>query len=185
VIFANQTSYPLVSLVIDGVEQLPGEGNAINAGSSQSFQVNAGNHTYTAYNGWWQFGSRHEMYRWNGSFSDQQGTITFTNPTIQQLLTGFGNSRYFTTGYMGNDMNWHNVGLCFYANGSFKYYDNGVLDDSGAYSEVSRGSQMVTVRLKAATETMDGLYYESFALFDLRNGPGGTALEYAPSGACP
>ena len=183
--FVNNSSQAIISLVIDGTEMFPAEPQGILPGDTYAVNVSDGSHSFTALNGWWESGTRRGMYTFSGSFTPQDGNVTFNDPTIQELLTNWGNYRYFQSSYMGNDGNFHFVGFCFYPDGTFREFDNGVEVDSGAYSEVSRGNNLVTTRLTGQSVSVDALYYETFALLDVPRG--NLVDEYAPddTATCP
>ena len=183
--FVNNSSQAIISLVIDGTEMFPAEPQGILPGDTYDVNVSDGSHTFTALNGWWESGSRRGMYTFSGSFTPQDGNVTFNDPTIQELLTNWGNYRYFQSSYMGNDGNFHFVGFCFYPDGTFREFDNGVEVDSGTYSELSRSNNLITTRLTGQSVSVDALYYETFALLDVPRG--NLVDEYAPddTATCP
>jgi hypothetical protein len=191
VAFVNNSFYPIVFLEIDGVQQLPSSPLGILSGSSYQVNVDVGSHTFVAYNGWWEGdGSRSMMYGWSGSFSDQDGEVVFTDPSIHQLLTDFGDSGYWTAEYWtGDPVEFHGAGFCFYSNGSFVFYIDGAQADQGTYGDVSRSTGVVTfyVANSDGSEQFDGFYYELDGLFYMENGPADwRILEYAYQGAaCP
>ncbi|NKQ37331.1 MAG: hypothetical protein HF973_17160 [Chloroflexi bacterium] len=185
--FVNNSSHPIVSLVVDGAEMFPAEPQGILPDDAYDLNVSDGSHSFTALNGWWEFGSRRAMYTFSGSFTPQDGNVTFSDPTLQELLTNWGNYRYFQSSYMGNDGNFHFVGFCFYPDGTFREFDNGVEVDSGAYAEINRdsGAFTIEVRLTGQAVSVDGLYYETFALLDVPRS--NVVDEYAPddTAVCP
>jgi hypothetical protein len=185
--FVNNSSHPVISLVVDGTEMFPAEPQGILPGDSYDVNVSDGSHSFTAMTGWWEFGSRRGMYTFSGSFTPQDGSVQIADPTVQELLTNWGNYRYFQSSYMGNDGNFHFVGFCLYPNGTFREFDNGNQVDSGTYAESYRDSNTFTigVRLTGQSVSVDALYYETFALLDVPRG--NVVDEYAPddTAVCP
>jgi hypothetical protein len=181
----------MIFLEIDGIQQFPSSPLGILSGSSYRVNVSAGSHTFAAYNGWWEGdGSRFLMYSWNGSFSDQEGNVTFTDPSIHQLLTGFGSSGYYLTDYWtGDPVEYHEASFCFYSDGSFMFYIDGARADQGTYGGVTRSSGIVTfyVTNSDGSERFEGLYLETEGKFSMENGPADwRVLEYIHKGAaCP
>jgi hypothetical protein len=185
--FVNNSSHAIISLVIDGVEMFPAEPLGILPGDSYAVTVDDSSHAFTAMNGWWEFGSRQGMYTFSGNFTPQDGNVTFTDPTVQELLTNWGSYRYFQSSYMGNDGNFHFVGFCLYPDGTFREFDNDVQVDSGTYTESYRDNNTFTigVRMTGQSAAVDALYYETFALLDVPRGA--VVDEYAPddTAVCP
>ncbi len=169
--FVNNSSHPIVSLVVDGEELLRKEQSAIAVGGTKTVEVSAGSHNFTAANGWWAFGVRNEMYVFSGTFDAQDGVAqTFRDPSIADLLTDWQNSRYFGAFYMDRDLNAHAAGLCFYADGTFIEFDNGVQVDNGRFEQIDSSGQTVSTRLIGQSVSVEALYYNSFGTLDVPRG---------------
>ncbi len=100
--------YPIISLIIDGVEKFPAAPQGIATGtrkSPASYNVSLadGQHTYSAQNGFWDGSSRYTLYSYSGTFTVAGGTttasLTFDAPTITQLMTQFRNTSGTWTGW--------------------------------------------------------------------------------------
>jgi len=183
--FVNNTSYPIVSLRIDGgAEQFPVSPMGIAPGSFKEIELAPGSHTVSATNGFWDGSSRFSMYTWNGPFTQvagQVGSVTFSDPAIEDLLTRFSSSQLWNGDYWQN-LQPHTAGFRFYSNGSYNFYDDGRSIASGTYSLVSRNPSAFTVTFQVNGFT--GTLYETLGYFTMRNGPAGWELiQYLPVGA--
>jgi hypothetical protein len=193
--FINNTSYAIVALQVDGVEQFPTSPLGILPGDSYRMDLTAGQHTYFAQNGYWESdGTRAPFYQWQGTFEQQAnivGAVAFTDPTIEQLLTEFGTSKYWQGEYWaGTDL--HYAGFCYYSDSTFIFYIDGGQNDTGTYSLLSRQPGIFTVNFRvtntAGTEYFDGAFKEINGNFMMQNGPPGWELiDYYPSSSvnCP
>lgn len=170
--FANHTSHPIIYLTVDGVQYFVQSPQGILPGYYYEIELTPGDHTYEAMNGWWDGPySRFEMYGWTGSFTQQKGvvgTIDFYDPTIEQLLADFSTSAYWG-GYYWQDVVYHDIGFCFYDNGTWNLYIDGTYDSSGTYSLVSRDPGTMSVKFTVGDYI--GTLYELFGFFYMRNGP--------------
>jgi len=179
----NNSSYPIVSLMIDGVEQFPTAPQGIPPHGEMLKTLSVGSHTYSAANGFWYGGSRQTMYTFSGTFTQQSGVIgqvTFNNPTIAQLLTRFGSSGYWVGMYwLGTNLN--SAAFRFYSNGTYVFYNNGVAQGTGTYSLVSYpGSYMVTFSVNGGYQ---GILDEMHGYFHMDNGPSGwRTMQYTYDG---
>ena len=151
--FQNRTSHPIISLEIDGVEEFPVSPFGILPGGDYIVELAPGTHTVYAANGFWQDnGTRFEMYTWGGTFDQvagEEGVITFDDPTMQQLLTNFGESAYWG-GMYWTGLTPHSAGYCFYSDGTYRFYSDGGLHSSGTYWETYRGDLLDTFQTSAA-----------------------------------
>ena len=182
--FVNNTVYPIVSLIINGVEQFPTAPASIPPGAAVQINLPAAKgYTYRATNGSWSGGTRNEMYVFPGQFDQvagNVGTVTIHNPTIQQLLTRFSSSGSWVGDYWQNTtINYK--GFRFFSNGTYVLYNNGQQVGSGTYSEVSYpGNYMVKFYVDSGFE---GTYYENSGVFYMRNGSSDwPIIQYSPAG---
>ena len=171
--FVNATVYPILSLVVDGVEQFQAAPRGIPPGASLTLALAPGPHAYTAANGFWSGASRETLYTFAGNQTQttgQAGTVTFHNPSLPQLLTQFGASGSYTGEYWsGTQLNYKT--LRFFSNGSYNYYNNGTLVGTGTATLVSYpGSFLVTFNITGA-QSAQGVLDERYGTFFMRNGP--------------
>ena len=170
----NNSSYPIISLTIDGVQKFPQPPQGIPPNSTYEIPMAAGGHSYEAWNGFWDGVSRFTMYKFSGSWTQPAGTYTITlnNPTITQLLTKFGTSGYYLGEYWSGT-NFHYKGFRFYNTGTYNYYLDGALAGTGTYSLAPGGypgSYTVTFNVTGA-QAATGYYSETGGTFYMKNGP--------------
>ncbi|MFN7997039.1 MAG: hypothetical protein U0Q18_25725 [Bryobacteraceae bacterium] len=147
----------MVSLVLDGVEQIS-ESSSVLPGAFLDIPVSKGQHRYSAAAGYWDSGSPFKIYQWlDTPYTQPSGTfnITFSDATINQLLTNYGTSGYWTGADYANLIEYE---YRFTSNGSFTAYLNGNTDYSGTYALVSRNPSEFTVTFT------DGRYTGTFYL---------------------
>ena len=168
--FTNNAAYPIVSLIINGVEQFPQAPLSIPRGSTYSVNVPAGT-PYRAQTGFWQGSSRFTMYTYSGTTS---ATVTIANPTIQQLLTRFnttaGSGLWVGDYWSGTTLGYRS--FRFFSNGTFARYENasgtGTPSQTGNYTlSTYNGSYVVTFTAGGVT----GSLYELYGYFYMENGP--------------
>ena len=194
VTFKNNSSHPVVELLIDGQDVILSEAQTIMIGHSLDVQVSAGNHNYAAGVGFWSGGQKQAYYPLpTGSFNDQSGSVTLTDPTLPQMLTNYGQGGWYAGEYWDASNNIHCAAFDFYENGGFDFFIDLGLDDSGYYSLVSHNSGVYSVTFRvenaAGTEWFDGTYYYTgpFAgIIQMQNGPPSWPwIEYVYNGGCP
>jgi hypothetical protein len=152
--FTNKSAYPIVSLIIDGVERFPTAPQGIPAGTAASpavfnMSLANGQHTYSAQNGFWDGASRNTLYSYSGTFTVSGGQSSsppvFNAPTITQLMTQFRNTSGTWTGWYTGSNGFTPVYMKFYANGTctLTHNPNGtpLQIGSGSYSMQSNGYQ--------------------------------------------
>lgn len=131
-LFINNTSYSIVSLIIDGTQRLTQNASgAIPPGGSIKITLGVGSHPYSAITGYWSAGPyRNDLWYYPGgsgtlNVSVISGNLTqvpFVNPTITQLLSdpeGTGQSHRVWMAQTGTPY----VNMCFdfYNTGMFKF----------------------------------------------------------------
>jgi hypothetical protein len=191
--FVNNTSHPIIFLEVDGEQHFPISPYGILPGSYYEVTLSPGSHSFLARNGFWQSTyQRFEMYEWYGSFDVSSGsilTLTFQDPSIEQLMTNFSSSAYWEGFFWsGSPVMYHSSGFCFYSNGKFRYYKDNVQQYTGTYTLLSRGELFISFRTVGGTNIYDGSLYEQFGRFDMYNGPSDWQLiDYVrnDSAACP
>ena len=168
----NNTSYPIISLIIDGTEQFPQAPQGIPPGGTHEVPVGDGIHSYRTANGFWNGSIRFEMYVFQSSWVQSTGlyTLTINNPSITQLLTKFSSSGFYL-GEMWEDTSFHYQGFRFYSNGTYNFYRDNALIGTGTYSLSSYpGSYTVTFNV-AGNQNATGYYNELGGNFTMNNGP--------------
>ena len=172
--FANNASYIVVYLTIDGAQQFPYSPLGIAPGYYYEVPLSPGTHSYEAWTGFWDVdGTRFALYRYTATFtqlSGVTGSIPFNDPTITQLLTRFSSSGYWSGSfYTYNPVVYHTAGFRFFSNGSWDLYVDGVKQSSGTYSLVSRSPAAFSVTFTVGG--YQGTLWELFGYFSMYNGP--------------
>jgi len=181
--FLNNTSYPIISLKIDGVEKFPQAPQGILPAYYYEIELSPGSHSYRAVNGFWDGSFRFEMYTSTGNFTQRSGIteiITFNDPTINQLLTRFQSSQKWEGNFWQN-LAPHKAAFRFYSNGTWSFYVDGLHQSSGNYYLNSRDPSAFKVTFSIGS--YNGELYETFGYFTMRNGPADFPLiQYFPVG---
>jgi hypothetical protein len=170
----NNTHYPMIDIRLNN-QQLVGQGDGILPGGEYPFEfTSSGNVNYVLGVGFWDGSYRDLWFTLTGNTSVTVGTsttLTFNNPTIGQLLSGFSEYRDWTGEYWDANLNMHLATFRFFSNGAWQLYDDGVQINSGTISLVSWEDNAVFVNFKicAGCETIQLPY--PFGQFMYRNGP--------------
>ncbi|GAB4503637.1 MAG: hypothetical protein Fur0043_06290 [Anaerolineales bacterium] len=173
--FVNHTSHPIISLNIDNQGDLiQTEAQVIpQNGWLDVNGVTAGNHVYAAENGFVSGGAAQLLLPLPvGTFSGSAGSVTINDPAITQLLTAYGQYSAFTGEYWDANSTIHPAAFCFYDDGSYLFYNDNKLTDSGRYSLVSRQAGVYGVTFQAGG--IHGVYYYAGPMIGtmvMRNGP--------------
>jgi hypothetical protein len=176
--FSNNTSYPVISLIVDGWEQLPVRPLAILSGSYYELTgVPAGSHTWTAITGFWDdWGQRFAMYTYTGSYlQPASGSFTVNIPdmTIQDLLTvPPANLGYWEGYYFDASFNCYTVAFKFLPNGTYNFYNANVLKGSGSYALVQHQPAIFSTKFSVSGyQSAQGLLIETQGESFMSNGP--------------
>jgi len=194
--FSNDSSYPVVSLVVDGVEQFPSAPLGIAVNNYLELALAPGSHSYRAITGFWNGSARQTMYQTTGTVTQGAGTTTVSipNPAIGALLTHLagGSNVGMWTGSVWDGLVPHTQSFCFTGAGAWRYYVDGAYITQGQVQLVSYprpGTFQVTFQVSAAAGNQ-GTYDETTGgSFYMRNGPVGFEwVEYDYQGfraSCP
>jgi hypothetical protein len=171
----NNTHYYMVDIRLNNQQQV-GTGYVILAGDSYTFEYESGGRVdYNLGVGFWDGDYRDVWFTLTGSVVITQGTtttVTFNNPTIAQMLTGFSSSRDWTGDYWVN----LTVGYAtfrFFSNGSWNFYDNGTLQGSGSVSEVEWPDYSTYFKFRVCPGCDVITIWYPFGQFYYKNGPPG------------
>ncbi len=174
--FVNNTSYPIISLAVDGIQQFYYP-NGINVGGYYELELSPGSHSYRIANGFYDGVSKFEMYIWGPTTYTQPSgstyTVTLQDWTITQLLTRLYASEYWQGDYWDGLVP-HTAGFRFYSNGTFRFYVDGIQQGTGSYSLVYRTPASFSVTFTIGS--YQGVLYELGGYFTMRNGPPGWEL---------
>jgi hypothetical protein len=164
--FTNSTAYPLVSLTVNGVEQLPGPQTGVLAGSTIQVGVTAGSYTFIARNGFLDAnGNKVEMYRFpvtgNGSGTvasgqtSNQNVVNYSLPTILTRRTGAART-YFAEDNFGTQYT-----CTIFTSGAYHYSINGEQIDAGSVQlDAYNGDGVISFRLVSSTYNSAALFVE-------------------------
>ncbi|MCM8621406.1 MAG: fibronectin type III domain-containing protein [Candidatus Accumulibacter sp.] len=193
--FANESSYPVISLVVDGSEYFPQAPLGLLSGAYLELTPAAGVHTYVARTGFWlPDGSRQPLYQTSGSITQGTGLVTvhIVNPPIGSLLTLFSTGD--TVGYWSGGT-WegtfqHSQAFCFTANGAWRYYHDGIYMGQSGQAEIVNypGNFVVEFRTSPDLQHVGRLDENSHQSFDMPNGPPGwewVQYTYSALSSCP
>ncbi len=168
----NNSSYPIISLKIDNIEQFTETPLGIPPGGIHQVDVATGQHSFVMINGFWDGCSRFTMYTYQGSWNQSapSHTLTMNNPTISQLLTKFSAQKYYL-GETWVGTSFHYQGFRFFSNGTYNFYKDNHYVGQGSYSLVSYpGSYTVTFKV-TGNQNATGYYDELGGSFYMSNGP--------------
>ncbi|TAK62121.1 MAG: fibronectin type III domain-containing protein, partial [Bacteroidetes bacterium] len=167
--FINGSSHSIISLVIDGTQYFSSP-QEIPSSSYLPILVSAGRHTYSMKNGYWSGLLPVILYSDTGQFIQQQdvsGSVSFTDPTIFQILTKFRYSAKWQAKYnAGAD----SMAFRFLSDGTFYFYNTLGQRTSGLYNLKQRNS--TTIYFTA--DGFEGTYIEdpsANTYFTMPNGP--------------
>lgn len=170
----NATHYPMIDIRMNG-QQLVGQGNALLQGMEYTFEfTGSGSVNFQLGVGYWDGSYRDVWFTLTGNTSVTVGTtttVTFNNPTIAQLLTGFSTFRDWSGEYWDANLNMHFATFRFFSDGTWALYDDNVQISSGTVSLVSWEDNAVFVyfNLCNGCEAIQLSY--PFGQFYYRNGP--------------
>ncbi len=191
--FYNNTSYPVISLVIDGWEQFPVRPLAILPGAYYELDgVPTGQHTWTAITGFWDdWGQRFSMYNYSGNYSQPASgsfIVNIPDMTIQDLLSvPPANLGYWEGYYFDAYGNCYTTAFKFQQNGTYTFYNANSQVDSGTFSLVQREPDIFSTKfhISSTKQNVDGLLIETHGQFFMKNGPPGwlqITYVYKPQG---
>jgi hypothetical protein len=200
--FINYSSYPIISLKINGVEKISAP-NAIGAGAYYEMPLTVGNTYNVAWtNGFWTGTEPNPMYGGGGTFVQGAGTTTYAinNPSLGRILAHrapVGSWGYWL-GEVWSGTSLHSYGYCFKNDSdnpgsasTFKFYIDGVYQSGGSASIPSGGypnpgTFIMHFQTLGDSDHLASLY-EPNGPFDMHNGPSDWRwVEYAyAGGTCP
>lgn len=184
--FQNNSVWSIVSLRIDNVEQFPSAPSGIPTGYYYQRNLTPGFHSYSATSGFWNGGSRFELYTYSGTFNQVAGVIgsvPFSNPTINQLLTRFGSTGVWSGDYW-QGLTIHFRTFRFSSNGTFSLYNDGSLYRTGTYQLLNYTAGVVTFRVDyTGGGSFNGTLDEINGYFYMNNGvTGWMTIQYTYQG---
>jgi|GEM_PF-1290669 len=171
--WTNAASYPIVSLIVDGVQQFPVYPQGILPGSYYEMAFEPGMHEAEISLGWWDSEtSRFLMYTYVWGFEIREPgewELPIKDPSIQDLMTQFSQEGYWEGYFFDANMICRTAAFRFKKDGSYRFYVSNQLQGQGAYQQVSRDPNIFTVQFKAGDQV--GLLVETHGYFYMQNGP--------------
>ncbi|MEW6051131.1 MAG: PKD domain-containing protein [Candidatus Zixiibacteriota bacterium] len=175
--FNNNSTYFIVSLKIDNVEQFPASPLGMLPGYYYEKELAPGSHSWEALYGFWnEYGGREYLYRYWGTYTQRSGVteqINLVSPTIAQLLTKFQSTGTWSAWVPGY---FNKVVFRFNSNGTFTFTNLQGGTSTGTYTFVSRNGTNWTVVFSAGG--YQATLWEFGDFFTMNNGPGGATLQY-------
>ena len=182
--FQNNAAWAVVSLKIDGVEQVTVPGYGIASGGAYTASLPAGAHSYSAITGDWDGNTRVPMYSYSGTFNQTAGVVglvTFNNPTVAQVLTNFASSLRWEGSYWDiQNLTTHVKTYRFFSSGSCTYFFDTVQQTTCAISTTSYVAGIINFRVSYTDgrPSEDGTFYELLGYFVMKNGPQASLIQY-------
>lgn len=171
--WTNAASYPIVSLIVDGVQQFPVYPQGILPGSYYEMAFEPGMHEAEISLGWWDSEtSRFLMYTYVWGFEIREpgeSILPIEDPSIQDLMTQFSQEGYWEGYFFDANMICRTAAFRFKKDGSYRFYVSNQLQGQGAYQQVSRDPNIFKVQFKAGDQ--EGLLVETHGYFYMQNGP--------------
>jgi hypothetical protein len=180
--FYNDSSYQVISLVVDGWERFPVRPLTILSGAYyELYGVSSGTHSWTAITGFWDdTGRRVSMYTYTGSYT-QPGSGSYNvhmpDMTIQDLLSvPPANLGYWEGYYYDAGANCHSAAFVFKQNGTYTFYNSNTAIGSGTYSLVLHRPTIFSTKFHVTSTggyamNLDSLLVETQGRFSMTNGP--------------
>ena len=170
----NNTHYGMIDIRLNNEQQVaPGYG--VLPGNSYSFEFSSsGTVNFVLGVGFWDGNSRDVWFVLSGYINVTVGTtttLTFNNPTIAQILSGFSSSKNWTGEYWDAGFNMHMATYKFSSNGNWTFYNDGVASGSGTVSLVSWPDYSLSIMFKLCTGCDAITMFYPFAQFYNFNGP--------------
>lgn len=187
----NHASYPINSILIDGVEQLPAYPLNVPPGSYYEIPLSEGTHVLQYTTGWWQDkDSRFNMYTVRGKMVIKAGdnVLEVKDPAITDLMTQFSEEGYWEGYYFDSQANCRTAAFRFFDDGTYVNYVSNQPVGSGKYLETGRNPNLFSVNFavqEKGKSALEGVLNEIYGYFYLPNGPTGWKMiqyTYKPQG---
>jgi hypothetical protein len=170
----NSTKYALISIKLNGTERLQFK-NYVPVGNYIDYTfTSSGSVTYSILVGLMDSnGNTTDFFTFNGTVQVTVGqvyTLTCTNPTLAQVLSGFSASKQWDGYYYDANNNYKTCAYIFYSDGSFRLYDGAAIIGTGNTTLVTWDDYATIISFKlGTTETIQMMY--PFSSFIQGNGP--------------
>lgn len=170
----NNTHYGMIDIRLNNEQQVaPGYG--VLPGDNYTFEFNSsGTINFVLGVGFWDGNSRDVWFVLSGYINVTVGTtstLTFNNPTIGQILSGFSSSKNWTGEYWDANLNMHMAAYKFNSSGAWTFYVDGAASGTGTASLVSWPDYSFSITFKLCTGCDNITMFYPFAQFFYNNGP--------------
>lgn len=170
----NNTHYDMIDIRLNNQQQVD-IGYAILPGNYYTFEFSSsGTVNFILGVGFWDGNSRDVWYVFSGYINVTVGTtatLTFNNPTIGQILSGFSSSRNWSGEYWDSYLNMHIATYKFNSNGNWTFYNDGAASNSGTATLVSWPDYSLSIMFKLCPSCDAITMFYPFAQFYDYNGP--------------
>ncbi|MBN1107692.1 MAG: fibronectin type III domain-containing protein [Bacteroidales bacterium] len=171
----NNTKYDMIDIRLNNVQHVTQSGTGILIGGSYNVEfTSSGTVSYILGVGFWNGSSRDVWFYLSGSTTVTLGSttnLTFNNPTIGQLLSGFSTSRNWNGYYFDAGYNYHTCRFNFTNTGSWTFYDGSSQTGSGSVTLVSWPNYATIVTFKICSSCANIQLAYPFGSFMYSNGP--------------
>jgi hypothetical protein len=170
----NSTHYGMIDIRLNN-QQMVDPGYGVLPGNNYTFEFNSsGTVNFILGVGFWDGDTRDVWFVLSGYINVTVGTtstLTFNNPTIGQILSGFSSSKNWTGEYWDAALNMHMAAFKFNSNGTWTWYNDDVASGSGTVSLVSWPDYSLSITFKLCTGCDAITMFYPFAMFYYSNGP--------------
>ncbi len=169
----NNTRYGMIDIRLNGAQHV-GSGQWLDIGGIYEMEyTSSGSVSYNLGVGFWDGSTRDVWFYITGTATVTVGnitTVTFNNPTIGQLLSGFSGYRDYSGEYWVN-LTYNVAAFRFNNNGTWNFYDNGVYQSNGSVILVNWPNYGISVDFKLCSSCEVITIYYPFGQFYYNNGP--------------
>jgi len=171
----NNTKYDMIDIRLNNTQYINTVNTGVLIGNYYNVEfTSSGTVTYYLGVGFWNGTSRNVWFYLSGTTNVTVGTttyITFNNPTIAQMLSGFSSSRNWNGYYFDAGMNYKTCRFNFTSSGTWTFYDGAVQNGSGSVTLVNWPNYATIITFKICSTCAEIQLAYPFGSFMYRNGP--------------
>jgi len=171
----NNTKYAMIDIRLNGTQHVTTTGSGIDIGYSYNVEfTSSGTVTYYLGVGLWDGSTRNVWFYLSGTIAVTVGSttnLTFNNPTIAQMLSGFSSSRNWNGYYYDASYGYHTCHFNFTSSGTWTLYDGTTQVGSGSVSLVSWPNYATIITFKVCSTCANIQLGYPFGSFMYNNGP--------------
>ncbi len=171
----NNTKYDMIDIKLNNTQYINTVNTGVLIGNSYSVEFSSsGSVTYYLGVGFWNGTSRNVWFYLSGTANVTLGSttnVTFNNPTIAQMLSGFSSSKNWNGYYFDAASNYKTCRFNFTSSGGWTFYDGTVQNGSGSVILVSWPNYATIITFKICSSCADIQLAYPFGSFMYRNGP--------------